>query len=236
MTTVIIDGRAVSAAEGADLLSVCLDNGVFIPHLCHLPESREPGGACRLCLVEVVGAVRPLCACTVTAADGMEIRTDTPRVRELQKSALRLLLSNHHIDCSACAANRRCGLQDMTRFLGMRLKSAPLPGLVDDNPVDGSHPVFDYLPHRCILCGKCVRICRERHTNVQLSFAGRGFKTCITSYGVTEKSAAACAGCLACIRVCPVGALLLKDGSLPARIGSGSFVPERAAFDPAGVS
>lgn len=216
MIRLTIDGRDVSAAIGADLLSGCLDSGIFVPHLCHLPQSPEPGGACRLCLVEVSGAVRPLCACTVTVADGMEVFTGTPRVRELQKSALRLLLSAHHIDCGACAANRRCGLQTMARFLGIGLKPAPLPGLVDDNPVDESHPVFDYLPHRCILCGKCIRICRERHTDAQLSFARRGFKTLITSFGITEKAAAACKDCLACIRVCPVGALVLKDGSLPA--------------------
>ncbi|MFH1985495.1 MAG: 2Fe-2S iron-sulfur cluster-binding protein [Pseudomonadota bacterium] len=215
MIRLTIDGRAVTAATGADLLSVCLASGIFVPHLCYLPESPEPGGACRLCLVEVAGAVRPLCACTVTATEGMEVFTNTARVRELQKSALRLLLSAHHIDCAACAANRRCGLQDTARFLGIGLTSAPHPGLLANGAADTTHPQFDYLPHRCILCGKCIRICRKHHPNVQLSFAGRGFKTLITSFGITEKTAAACAECLACIRVCPVGALLLKDGSLP---------------------
>jgi bidirectional [NiFe] hydrogenase diaphorase subunit len=215
MIRLTIDGRDVSAAIGTDLLSVCLDNDIFVPHLCHLPQNPEPGGACRLCLVEVRGAVRPLCACTVAVVDGLEVFTDTPQVRALQKSALRLLLSAHHIDCGACAANRRCGLQAMARFLGIRLKPDPLPGLVADNPVDESHPVFNYLPHRCILCGKCIRICRQRHTDVQISFAQRGFKTHITSFGTTEKTAAACIDCLDCIRACPVGALVLKDGRLP---------------------
>ncbi len=217
MIRLTIDGSTVSSPKATDLLSVCLDSGIFVPHLCHLPGDPPHGGACRLCLVEITGAVQPLCACTVTVAEGMEVFTDTPRVRELQKSALRLLLSAHHIDCKACAANRRCGLQDIAKFLGIRLKSTPLTRLVHDNPVDHTHPVFDYLPHRCILCGKCVRTCRDQHhEDVQLSFARRGFNTLVTSFGVTEMTAAACADCLACIRVCPVGALLLKDGSLPA--------------------
>jgi len=216
MIRMTIDGRTVSSPPHTDLLSVCLDNDIFVPHLCHLPGNPIEGGACRLCFVEVTGAARPLCACTVTVAEGMEVFTNTPRVRELQKSALRLLLSAHHIDCKACAANRRCGLQDMARRLNMRLRAAPQPGLMSDNPVDHTHPAFDYLPHRCILCGKCVRICQRHQPEVQLSFAGRGFNTLITSFGSTASASVDCAECLACIRACPVGALLLKDGSLPA--------------------
>lgn len=214
MIPVTIDGRAVAAAPGADLLSVCLDNGIYVPHLCHLPGNPTPGGACRLCLVDVAGAARPLCACTVAPAAGMMVRTDTPRVRALQKSALRLLLSAHDIDCAACPANRRCGLQQVARFLGVALRPDPHPALVAARPPDTTHPAFDYLPHRCILCGRCVRTCRTRHPDVQLAFAGRGFNTVITSYG-TDEAAAGCAQCLACVGACPVGALVLKDGSLP---------------------
>ena len=215
MIRLTIDGSTVSTSQHTDLLSVCLDNGIFVPHLCHLPGSPTHGGACRLCLVEVTGAVRPLCACTVTVAEGMEVFTATPRVRELQKSALRLLLSAHHIDCASCAANLRCGLQDMARRLNIRVKPAPHPNLVRDNPIDHTHPAFDYLPHRCILCGKCVRLCQRHQPQAQLSFSGRGFNTVITSFGSTSSTAVDCVNCLACIQACPVGALLLKDGSLP---------------------
>jgi len=215
MIAVTIDGRSVTAPEGADLLSVCLEHGFYIPHLCHLPGDPEPGGACRLCLVEIDGAVRPLCACTVNVAGGMVVSTDTDRVRELQRSALRLLLSAHHIDCVNCEANRRCGLQHVGRFLEIRLQPAPHPALVEDDPVDTSHPVFDIRPHRCILCGRCVKICRQHHQKAQLSFAGRGIGTVVSGIGSGD-AAATCADCLACLRACPVGALLLKDGSLPA--------------------
>jgi bidirectional [NiFe] hydrogenase diaphorase subunit len=215
MIRLTVDGRAIEAQTGADLLSVCLDNGIFIPHICHLPGNPHPGGACRLCFVEVAGAVRPLCACTVTVEENMAVFTDTPRARELQKSALRLLLSAHHIDCAACAANRRCDLQNLAKHLGIRLKPAPHPALVTDNPVDTTHPVIDYYPHRCVLCGKCVRICRTQHPDVQFALAGRGFNTVVTSFGSASASADACIDCLACARACPVGALLLKDGRLP---------------------
>ena len=214
MITLTIDGRPVTAAENTDLLTVCLEHGVYIPHLCHLPESPEPGGACRLCLVEVQGAVRPLCACTVMAADGMVVATGSQHIRDLQKSALRLLLSRHHIDCGNCEANRRCGLQNVARFLEVRLQAAPHPGLVEGDVVDTGHPVFDIRPHRCILCGRCVRLCRQHGPRAQLSFAGRGIDTVVTGFG-DEKTAAACMECQACIRACPVGALLFKDGSLP---------------------
>jgi len=215
MIVLTIDGRAVSATEGTKLLAVCLKNGIYVPHLCDLPGDPDPGGACRLCLVEIDDAPRPLCACTVTAAEGMAVSTDAPRVRELQRSALQLLLSAHHIDCAACAANRRCGLQDVARFLGIRLQPDPYPGLVAEGSPDTTHPVFDYLPHRCILCGKCVKTCRNRHAATRLSFAGRGLDTVVTSFGATAASAAACTECQACARVCPVGALVLKDGSRP---------------------
>lgn len=214
MITMTIDGRPVTAEENMDLLSVCLEHGVYIPHLCHLPDNPEPGGACRLCLVDVQGAVRPLCACTVIAADGMVVDTGTQRIRALQKSALRLLLSRHHIDCGNCEANRRCGLQNVARFLGVRLRAAPHPGLVEGDLVDTSHPVFDIRPHRCILCGRCVRLCRQHGRQAQLSFAGRGIDTVVTGFGDAE-AAASCRECQACIRACPVGALLFKDGSLP---------------------
>lgn len=211
MLNIQVDDRTIQAPFGSNLLTVCLENGIYIPHLCHLAEDQAPAAACRLCFVEVEGLPDPAPACTVRVQTRIRVRTDTPAVRRLQRSALRLLLSDHHIDCKNCHANRACGLQTIARFLNIGLRPAPLLQINRATEVDQSHPFIDHFPHRCILCGNCVRICRNHQGQPLFSFAGRGIDTVVHHYPGDDASAALCVDCRRCIAICPVGALKLRE-------------------------
>lgn len=211
MIDMLIDQKRIKVSDGRNLLAVCLENGIYIPHLCFLENEEIPAASCRLCFVEIKG--KPVPACTVSVVSGLQVKTDTPAVRRLQKSALRLLLSVHDVDCKRCHANRACELQNIARFLQVALKSKPLAQIERTLPVDMSHPRIDHYPHRCVLCGKCVSICNGRHKLPAFSFVGRGIDTMIRHYptkGATERD---CSECYRCVDICPVGALKLRGAN-----------------------
>lgn len=210
MIELIVDGRPVAIEEGKNLLQGCLENGIYIPHLCFLEGMSNPPASCRLCFVEVKDQGKPVTACKVKPEPGMEVRTDTPAVRRLQKSALRLLLSVHRVDCRRCPANKRCELQNMARFLGVRLKPRRLEHVERQQPMLQEHPLFEFDVNRCVLCGKCVAICQARTGHALLTFAKRGFDTIITAFNEKDPSQLPCGNCLACVEVCPVSAIFLK--------------------------
>jgi predicted molibdopterin-dependent oxidoreductase YjgC len=139
------------------------------------------------------------------------VRTDTPAVRELQQSALELLLSVHHVDCKNCHANKKCALQDLARFLKVKLKPKHLENYLKPVETDETHPWLVYFPNRCVLCGKCIQVCRELHGQPLMSFANRGFDTVISFQGLEDCTDSACESCSACADACPVGALTTKD-------------------------
>jgi len=143
----------------------------------------------------------------------MTVRTDTPAVRELQRSALRLLLSVHEVDCAHCPANKKCALQDIAKFLGMGLKAKGLDQFLKQPGLIADHPVIDYYPNRCVLCGRCVRVCRTKEGRPLMNFAARGFHTLISFYGANREPMPSCEQCQACSKVCPVGALVLKGAA-----------------------
>jgi NADH dehydrogenase/NADH:ubiquinone oxidoreductase subunit G len=204
----VVDGRELQVEQGTVLLEACLGNGIFIPNLCHLQGEEHPNASCRLCFVEVDGKVVP--SCTVRVSAPLTVRTDTPEVRALQRSALRLLLSVHEVDCAHCPANKKCALQDIAKFLGMGLKAKGLESFRKQPDVVRDHPHIDYYPNRCVLCGRCVRLCRTSAGRPQMNYAGRGFETVISFYGADTQATPTCEDCQACVKVCPVGALVLK--------------------------
>ncbi len=208
--TVTIDNQAITAKEGDMLLWVALDNGIFIPNLCALKQRHEPNAGCRLCFVDIQGYPEPVTACTEPVTDGMVVTTKTERVLRLQKTAAELILSTHHVDCGHCGKNKRCELQKIALHLKVKLKPKRLRLIERNIPTDASHPLFTYDPRKCVLCGRCVWVCRELQNVGTLNFAYRGFDMVMTTFGGFHLGEAECNQCLACVEVCPVGALLPK--------------------------
>lgn len=211
MVALLIDGIQVKAKEGEKLLWAALDNGFYIPNLCSIRQSDSPLASCRLCFVEIEGRDAPVTACTETVKDGMVVHLNTSRVNRLRNTAFELLLSNHKLDCGHCAKNKNCELQNIASRLGLKLKLTRFRQLPQDLAVDSSHPLFIYDPNKCVLCGKCVWVCHEQGTGI-LDFAFKGIDTRVSTIGDVPLAEAGCNSCLACIAVCPVGALVAKPG------------------------
>ncbi len=153
-----IDGIEIETKEDASVLEAARGAGIYIPNLCADPDL-EPYGACRLCLVEIEGVEGLPTSCTMPVAEGMVVRTDTARVNEIRRQVLELLLSDHPSDCLLCAKNQRCELQKVVAYLGV---NQPRYKKLEREPsVDWSNPFFNRDSEKCILCGKCVRVCAE---------------------------------------------------------------------------
>jgi len=209
--TLIIDNRKVRAREGEKLLWVALDHGIYIPNLCAIREADLPFGGCRLCFVEIEGRRTPVTACSQPVEDGMAVHTDTPQVKRLRRTAFELLLSHHHLDCARCPKNKKCELQRIAAHQRFKLKLDRLRRIPRDLPIDSSHPLFSYDPNKCVLCAKCIWVC-QRHGVGAIDFANRGLETRISTFDNMPLVDAKCDSCLECVRVCPVGSLVAKNG------------------------
>jgi bidirectional [NiFe] hydrogenase diaphorase subunit len=204
---IVVDNTGIEAVEGASLLQTCLDNDIYVPNLCFLKGMESPPVSCRLCFVELEGINNPVPSCTVKIKEGMSVRTDTERVRRLQQTALKLLLSTHLVECRICPANKSCEIQKLAGFLKVGLKNGEFEKKFKDNNVDKTHPLVHYYPNRCVLCGRCVYVCEKKGHSI-LSFASRGLDTVISLYGQEENLT--CDSCKECIDVCPVKALIFN--------------------------
>ncbi|TYB33114.1 MAG: molybdopterin-dependent oxidoreductase [Flexistipes sinusarabici] len=201
MLTLTIDGIEVKVKEGSTILDAAKEAGVDIPLLCH-HKMLHPFGACRVCLVEVEGSPKLMTACTTPAADKMNIFTQTEKLQRVRKTAIELLLINHPLDCPVCDKGGECTLQDLTFEFGIndeRFDAEP-----NDTPVDHSNPFIERDIDRCVLCGKCVRICDEVVNIQAISFQNRGTDTII---GTSFDQPWHCEYCGQCMSVCPVGSL-----------------------------
>jgi len=206
-----IDGREVTTEKGKTVMEAALDAGIYIPNLCYHPDL-SPFGACRLCIVEIEGMRGLPTSCTTKAAEGMVVKTKTPRVEHIRRIAMELTLSTHPFECLACPANLNCQLQSVAQYLGInekRLRSNPR-----EIPVNSGNPLFEHDLDKCILCGRCVRACYELRGVGILSFINRGKDTYIGTAFDRSLAEANCRFCGACIEVCPTGALRDKDGLL----------------------
>lgn len=208
--TIIIEGREIKAKANSRLLWAALDNGYIIPNLCAMRNIPKPFASCRLCYVEIEGRAEPVTACTEPVVDGMTVKLQSPRISRLRKSSFDLLMSNHRTDCSHCEINRRCDLQNIAHSEHFKLKNKNLKKIDFNLPIDSSHPLFSFDRNKCILCGKCIWVCQHDGQGV-LDFAYRGINTAVSTFAGTALSETACDSCLACVAVCPVSALYLKQ-------------------------
>jgi NADH dehydrogenase/NADH:ubiquinone oxidoreductase subunit G len=164
-----------------------------------------------MCFVEIEGENGPVTSCTVKVKDAMVVKTDTDAVRRLQRTAFQFLMSVHDVDCGNCPANKRCELQRTAKLLKAGLKSGKLELHLKETDQDQEHPRMKYYPNRCVLCGKCIFVCEEKHGQPVMTFAKRGFDTIISFYGEEDVPAQSCEKCCACVEICPVAAITLKE-------------------------
>jgi bidirectional [NiFe] hydrogenase diaphorase subunit len=222
--TLSINGHAVAMATGTTLLAAAREVGVPIPTLCHL-EGLSPVAACRLCLVEIEGSAKLQPACLTPVAEGMVVRTDTPRLRDYRRTVIEMLFTEGNHVCAVCVANGHCELQDRAVEVGM--DHSRLPYRHPDRPVDLTHHLFGLDHNRCILCTRCVRVCDEVEGAHVWDVGWRG-EHCRIISGLNQPWGAvdACTDCGKCVQVCPTGALFDKADTSgekhadPARLGA----------------
>lgn len=141
----------------------------------------------------------------------MVVNTRGPAVLRLARTALELLLASNVVDCANCPANGTCELQKIAAHLGVKLKTKRFRKILRNLPLDSSSPEFSYDPNKCVLCGRCIWVCRQRLGIGTLGFAHRGFNRRMTTFADEPMAKSGCRGCAKCVAVCPTGALVLKE-------------------------
>ncbi len=202
-----INGLPVQAYKGASVLDAARHAGIKIPTLCHLADL-TPEGSCRICLVEVEGARGLVTACTYPVSEGMIVRTSSSAIFEARKSVVELILANHPQDCLSCKRNLDCELQALAIQLGV--KKVRFEGEKREYSLDDSNPFIIRDNNKCILCGRCVRVCQEVQCCNVLDWTDRGFSSKITPAFDEPLAKTDCFFCGTCVSACPVGALVEK--------------------------
>ncbi|NOZ69294.1 MAG: molybdopterin-dependent oxidoreductase [Deferribacteres bacterium] len=202
--TLKIDGKAVRVPAGTNLIDAAETAGIHIPNLCYLKGMRGIG-ACRMCLVEVEGMKAPLIGCTTKVKEGMVVNTRTEKLEEIRKFVIDLILSMHPLDCMTCTKAGACTLQQYAYDFG--IKESSFSRKKFGYPVDEENPFIRRDPDYCIICGRCVRVCKEQGTSV-LEFMGRGVGAKVVTAMDRPLQKSDCTFCGSCIDVCPVNALL----------------------------
>ncbi len=206
--TLVIDGHEVSARRSQTVLEVAIENGIEIPTLCHL-EGLSDVGACRLCLVEVKGSNKLQPACVTAVFEGMEVTTQSERLRKHRRMILELLFAERNHVCSVCVSNGNCELQSLAQMQG--LTHVRLPYRNPKLPVDASHERFTVDHNRCVLCSRCVRACAEVEGAHVWDVMGRGIDSLLITDLHEEWGKSTCTRCGKCVQVCPTGALFDKS-------------------------
>jgi NADP-reducing hydrogenase subunit HndD len=203
-----VNGRTIQGNEGEMLLYALRRAGIHVPTLCHI-DGLFPSGACRMCVVDVEGERNLVPSCAYPVRSGLKVQTHSPRAVLARKTIVELLLADHPDDCLYCDRNGDCELQKLAEELGIRRRR--YVGEKHDYKVDMSSPAIVRDPAKCILCGKCVRICEEIQGVAAIDFVGRGFQTRIGTSFNEGINVSSCVNCGQCIQVCPTGALREKN-------------------------
>jgi len=206
--TLKIDGVEVTVPEGTMILKAAKDSGILIPTLCNL-EGLTSYGGCRLCLVEIMGSPKLFPACSTPVSTGMEVITQSNKLREYRKMAVQMLLSERTHICSVCVANDHCELQSLANQLGV--DHVMFERNWTSEEIDSTHDFLVIDRNRCILCTRCLRVCDEIEGVHTLDLKLRG-KDAQVIMDLDNKwiNSCSCTSCRKCAKVCPVGAIYIE--------------------------
>ncbi|MBN1299081.1 MAG: formate dehydrogenase subunit alpha [Actinobacteria bacterium] len=212
---IYINNKAYYTMPKKSILEACLENGIYVPNLC-FDTRLKPQGACRLCMVEVEGTPGAVASCVTEAREGMKIKTNTAFIREMVRINLELIISDHPMDCMTCEACGYCVLQDLAYMYD--ITDITYKGKVHEKKVFSENPFIYRNNEKCILCGRCVRMCDSVVGANAIGYAGRGFESEIIPAFEQSLLDTQCVFCGNCISTCPVGALQAKPYMKKARI------------------
>jgi formate dehydrogenase major subunit len=209
--TLEIDGLSVTVPDGTSIMRAAASVGRSVPKLC-ATDTLKAFGSCRLCLVEIEGRRGYPASCTTLVADGIKVRTESPKLTELRRGVMELYISDHPLDCVSCPANGHCELQDMAEELDLTETRYGLSGKNHQGaPKDSSNPYFTFDPTMCIVCSRCVRACDEVQGTLALTIQGRGFNSKVSASQNEPFLSSECVSCGACVEACPTVALTEKS-------------------------
>ncbi len=207
---VTIDETELTVPAGTTIMEAAEQLGIYIPRLCYHPDL-SLAGSCRVCIVDVKGMGHFMASCSQAVWEGMEVQTTSPVIRQARRDVVELILDNHPKDCQTCERDGNCELQNMAYTMGVRERL--FEGRRKQFPLEDSSASVVRNAEKCILCGRCVRVCAEVQGVYNLSQHGRGFTTVVGPAALSPMDESVCIQCGQCINVCPTAAFLEKSST-----------------------
>ena len=206
--TIYINSKPYKTTDDLTIMQAADNFGFRIPRLCYHPKLSIEG-ACRVCIIEVEGMKNYVASCAYPVSDGMKICTNTKELRRARRDIVELILDNHPVDCNTCERDSNCELQRLAHSMGIRKRHFQGETKHYEKDLSSTSVVRD--PNKCILCGRCVRVCSQVQRVNALGHAYRGFKTVVMPAYNAPFSETVCTACGQCINVCPTAAFVEKN-------------------------